>query len=126
MANCNIKKGSCVIGNRVHIWKVPDKLDCPRVKQIRTVLNVTLHLDNFKNVYTAKIKQLGISLHLQTTCPRSVFNCFSKNSVCDPSGLILILRNCSELHHFCLIKSFPSKSKLPYLKFLTESNLLKT
>ena len=88
LANCDIKKGSCIIGNRVYIWKVPDKLDCPRVKQIRTVHNVTLLLDNFKNVYRAEIKQLGISLHSQTTCPCSVFNCFPKNSVCDPTGII--------------------------------------
>ena len=122
LANCDIKKGSCIIGNRVHIWKVPDKLDCPRVKQIRTVHNVTLHLDNFKNVYRAEIKKLGISLHSQTTSPRSVFNCFPKNSVCDPTGIILIPRNCLKLHRLRLIKSFPSKSKLPYLRFLTESN----
>ena len=92
------------------------------MKQIRTVHNVTLHLDNFKNVYRAEIKQLGISLHSQTTCPRSVFNCFPKNSVCDPTGIILIPRNCLKLHRLRLIKSFPSKSKFPYLRFLTESN----
>ena len=117
-----LKKGSCIIDNCVHIWKVPDKLDCPRVKQIRTVHNVTLYLDNFKNVYRAEIKQLGISLHSQTTCSRSVFNCFPKNSVCDPTSIILLPPNCSELHHLRLIKSFPSKLKLPYLRFLTKSN----
>ena len=37
LANCDIEKASCIIGNRVHIWKVPVILDCPRVKQIRTV-----------------------------------------------------------------------------------------
>ena len=122
LANCDIKKRSCIIGNRVHIWKVPNKLNCPRVKQIRRVLNVTLHLDNFKNVYRAEIKQLGIGLHSQTTCPRSVFNCFSKNSFCDPTDIILITRNCLKLHRLRLIKSFSFKSKLPYLRFLTESN----
>ena len=84
--------------------------------------NVTLHSDNFKYVCRAEIKQLGISLHSQTTCPRFVFNCFPKNSVCYPTDIILTPRNCSELHHLRLIKSLPSKSKLPYLRFLTESN----
>ena len=32
LANCDLKKGSCIIGNLVHIWKVPDKLDCLCVK----------------------------------------------------------------------------------------------
>ena len=43
LANCDIKKGSCIISNHVHIWKAPDKLDCPRMKQIRAVHNETLH-----------------------------------------------------------------------------------
>ena len=31
LSHCVIKKGSCIIGNRIHIWEVPRKLDCPRV-----------------------------------------------------------------------------------------------
>ena len=123
LSNCNIKKGSCITGNRVHIWNVPNKLDCPRVKKIKKVHNVTLHLDNSKAVYRAEIKPLGISLHSQTTCPHSVHTCFPHNSVCDPSGLVLVPHNCSDLTHLSLSKaSFSSQSKLPYIRFLRESN----
>ena len=76
----------------------------------------------FKIVYSAETKQLGKSLHSQTTCPRSVCNCFPKNSVCDPTGIILISHNCLKLHRLRLIRPFSSKSKLPCLRFLTESN----
>jgi len=90
------------------------------------VHSVQLHLNSLKMVYRAKIKQLGISLHCQTKCPTSVFTSFPKNSICDPSGIILIPHHCSEIKHLLETKTSNSKtSELPYVCFLREmSNTL--
>ena len=121
LSHCAIKKGSCITGNRIHIWEVPRKLDCPRVTKIKKIHNVTLHLNSLKQVYRAEIKQLGISLHSQTTCPPSVFTCFPKSSVCDPSGIILVPHHCSSLKSLQATKRPVSKPPtLPFVRFLQE------
>jgi len=72
-------------------------------------------------VYHVEIKQLGISLHSQTKCPASVFTCFPKNFICDPSGINLVPHYCSELKHLLVSKTSYSKTpKLPYVRFLRE------
>ena len=121
LSHCAIKKGSCITGNRVHIWEVPRMLDCPRVTKIKKIHNVKLHLNSLKQVYRAEIKQLGISLHSQTTCPPSVFTCFPKSSVCDPSGIILVPHHCFSLKSLQVTKRPVSKPPtLPFVRFLQE------
>ena len=107
--------------NRIHIWEVPKKLDCPRVTKIKKIHYVKLHLNSLKQVHRAEIKQLGISLHSQTTCPPSVFTCFPKSSVCDPSGIILVPHHCSSLKSLQVTKRPVSKPPtLPFVRFLQE------
>ena len=121
LSHCVIKKGSCITGNRIHIWEVPRKLDCPRVTKTKKIHNVKLHLNSLKKVYRAEIQQLGISLHSQITCPPSVFTCFPESSVCDPSGIILVPHHCSSLKNLQVTKTPLSKSStLPYVRFLQE------
>ena len=121
LSHCAIKKGSCITGNRIHIWEVPRKLDCPRVTKIKKIHNVKLHLNSLKQVYRAEIKQLGISLHSQTTCPPSVLTCFPKSSVCDPSGIILVPHHCSSLKSLQVTKRPVSKPPtLTFVRFLQE------
>jgi len=43
------------------------------------------------------------------------------NAVCDSTGIIIIPNNCSSLHRLSLTKFNVFKSKLPYVRFLTES-----
>ena len=65
MSHCSITTGSCITRNRVRIWTLPSKLDCPQVKRFDRIHNVQLHVNEFKKV---EISQLGISFHSQTTC----------------------------------------------------------
>ena len=101
------KKRSCVTGNWVRVWSVPKRIDCPNVKKVQ---NVILHLDQNKNPYRAGMKQLGISLRYQIQCPKSVSTCFSKNAVCDPSGIVISPKNCSKLQKLKAV----SHSKITY------------
>ena len=92
-----------------------------RVTKIKKIHNVKLHLNSLKQVYRAEIKQLGISLLSQTTCPPSVFTCFPKSSVCDPSGIILVPHHCSSLKSLQVTKRPVSKPPtLPLVRFLQE------
>ena len=87
----------------------------------KKIHNVKLHLNSLKQVYRAEIKQLGISLHAQTTCPPLVFTCFPKSSVCDPSGIILVPHHCSSLKSLQVTKRPVSKPPtLPFVRFLQE------
>ena len=89
------------------------------------VHNVILHTDEKSEVHRAEIKQLGISLPSQTQCPQSVFTCFPKNAVCDPSGIILVPHNCSQLHLLQMTQPAPhlfrNPKTLPYARFVTEN-----
>ena len=95
---------------------MPRKLDCPRVTKMKKIHTVSL-----KKIYCAKIQQLGISLHSQITCPPSVYTCFPKSSVCDPSEIILVPHHCSSLKNLQMTKTSLSKSStLPFVRFLQE------
>ena len=60
-------------------------------------------------------------MHSQTTCPPSVFTCFPKSSVCDPSGIILVPHHCSSLKSLQVTKRPVSKPPtLPFVRFLQE------
>ena len=88
---------------------------------MKKIHNLKLHLNSLKKVYRAEIKQLGISLHSQLTCPPSVFTCFPKSSVCDPSEIILVPHHCSSLKNLQVTKTPLSKSSnLSYVRFLQE------
>ena len=65
LGNCDIKKGSCVAGNRVHFWDVPKRLECLNVQKVKSVHNISLHSDMRGNVYRLEVTTLGISLHSQ-------------------------------------------------------------
>ena len=53
--------------------------------------------------------------------PPSVFTCFPKSSVCDPSGIILVTHHCSSLKNLHVTKTPLSKSSnLLYVRFLQE------
>ena len=58
LSHCAIKKGSCITGNRIHIWEVPRKLDCPRVTKIKKIHNVKLHLNSLKQFICSIMKFL--------------------------------------------------------------------
>ena len=92
LGNCDIKKGSCVAGNRVHFWDVPKRLECPNVQKVKSVHNISLHSDMRGNVYRLEVKTLGISLHSQIQCPTP-----DKRRTRDTTGGPLVMTWCSML-----------------------------
>ena len=125
LGNCDIKKGSCVAGNRVHFWDVPKRLECPNVQKVKSVHNISLHSDMRGNVYRLEVKTLGISLHSQIQCPPSVHTCFPKNAVCDPSGIVIVPDNCRSVGrlrtaHSATFNTHSSTDPL-FASFVTES-----
>ena len=125
LGNCDIKKGSCVTGNRVHFWDVPKRLECPNVQKVESVHNISLYSDMRGNVYRLEVKTLGISLHSQIRCPPSVHTCFPKNAVCDPSGIVIVPHNCRSVRRLRTTRSatFNTHSSTDPLiaSFVTES-----
>ena len=125
LGNCDIKKGSCVAGNKVHFWDVPKKLKCPNVQKVKSVHNISLHSGMRGNVYRLEVKTLGISLHSQIRCPPSVHTCFPKNAVCDPSGIVIVPDNCRSVRrlrtaHSATFNTHSSTDPL-FASFVTES-----
>ena len=94
LAQCQIKQGFCRTGTKIHFWIVPRSLNCPRVKKLKTVQNVSLHFTSSHTLYRAEAKELGITLHSQIRCPTFIFTCFPKQSICDPMGIILLPHKC--------------------------------
>ena len=126
MQKCDIHKGSCINGNKVHIWSAPDRVDCPPVSKTHSVENVSLHFSPNGSLYRAEIKNLGISLHAQIKCPISTYACFPKNTFCDPSGIIIVPHNCSTLsllhfRHLADIHARRHSSNRLYSLFINEN-----
>ena len=84
LSHCNVKKGSCVTGNRVHIWQVPDKLNCPPVKKHQ---QNTLRKSTFKRVQSC-LQSRDRTIRNKSSCPhqqyRTCFHVFSEDSSLRP------------------------------------------
>ena len=68
------------------------------VKKIKKVYNTSLRSDMRGNVYQLEVKTFGINLHSQIRCPPPVHTCFSRNTVCDPSGIVIVPDNCRSVN----------------------------
>ena len=101
--------------------------NCPPVSKVKTAQNVFLHFTSNGSFYRAEIKALGISMHSQVECPKSVYNCFSKKVFCDASGIILKPHHCSALsslkykHIAKIHASRHSRINPVYARFVTEN-----
>ena len=127
LTKCEIQKGFCRTGTKIHFWAVPRALNCPRVKKLKTVPNVSLHFTSSHSLYRAEVKELGITLHSQIQCPTSIFTCFPKQSICDPTGIILLPHKCKWLKglHFKRlvqrIQTLDTTLRPQFARFLSEN-----
>ena len=78
------------------------------------------------NVYRLEVKTLGISLHSQIRCPPSVYTCFPKNALCDPTEIVIVPDNCRSVRrlrtaHSATFNTHSSTDPL-FASFVTESD----
>ena len=59
--SCSIKRGYCLTGNRMCIWRVPSHINCPPTKPLWSD-KILLHF-NSTFLYRVSLPDLGISLH---------------------------------------------------------------
>nr|XP_026694673.1 uncharacterized protein LOC113475150 [Ciona intestinalis] len=94
LSKCDVHRGFCTVGTSTYVWKVPKLIDCPPTKPVGTH-NLTLHFSESQRPYRLEVRDLGLSIHSLATCPTNTIACYSKDTLCDPSGLIIIPLNCS-------------------------------
>ena len=120
LAQCEIKKGFCRTGTKIHFWAVPRSLNCPCVKKLKTIQNVSLHFTSSHTLYRTEVKELGIILHSQIRCPTSIFACFPKQSICDSTWIILLPHKCrwlKGLHFKRLVHRVQTSATVLHLQF---------
>ena len=78
-------------------------------------------------MYPAEVKESGITLHLQIRCSTSIFRCFPKQSICDPTGIIFLPHKCKwlkGLHFKRLIHRIQTSANVlhpQFARFLSEN-----
>ena len=107
MSVCKINEISCKVGSRLFIWTPPPKIDCPQTDDVGTH-DLWLHY-LVKILYRIEVSYLHVSVHPQITCPAKTIQCYGTKTICEPSGLLLIPSNCTEikaLAHHNVLSSF--------------------
>ena len=112
MVACNIAKGSCKVGSRVFIWTPPPNFNCPKTDRMGKH-DLLLHYHK-KILYRVEVPTLQFSIHSLTECTPIITNCYGANTICDPSGLLIIPNNCTEInalnHHHVLSTSLRNET----------------
>ena len=86
-----------------------------------------LHFTSSHTLYRAEVQELGITLHSQIRCPTSIFTCFPKQSICDPTGIILLPHKCrwlKGLHFKRLVHRVQTSATIlhpQFARFLSEN-----
>ena len=129
MSVCKINKGSCKVGSRPFIWTPPPKIDCPQTDDVGTH-DLWLHYHE-KTLYRIEVPYLHVSVHTQITCRAKTIQCYGTKTICEPSGLLLIPSNCTEIkalaHHnvlSSLMKNYTTQHSQQTIvsRFVTETS----
>ena len=87
----------------------PPKTDCPQTDDMGTH-DLWLHYHE-KTLYRIEVPYLHVSVHTQITCPAKTIQCYGTKTICEPSGLLLIPSNCTEIKALAHHNVLPSLMK---------------
>ena len=108
MVACNIAKGLRIVGSHVFIW-TPPNFNCPKMGKHDLLLHYHKKILNRVEVPT-----LQFSIHFLIECTSIITNRYGANTICDPSGLLIIANNCTEInalnHHHVLSTSLHNET----------------
>ncbi|CAK8681480.1 unnamed protein product [Clavelina lepadiformis] len=91
LASCSIKRGYCLTGNRMFIWRVPSHINCPPTKPLGSH-KMILHY-NSTSLYRVSLPDLGISVHHWRICSTRAKSCYGNHIHCDNNTLSFAITN---------------------------------
>ncbi|CAK8682950.1 unnamed protein product [Clavelina lepadiformis] len=101
LASCSIERGYCLTGNRMFIWRVPARINCPPTKPLGSH-KMLLHY-NSTSLYRVSLPDLGISVHHLRKCSARAKSCYGENIHSD-NNFIFRYQQCTELDRLALFR----------------------